>query len=120
MRLESDITLELFPPTRLPAIHVELVRIERSNWHRRIGSYGIVGGDVFGSQLELAFFRIARFGQTVDGQTQAGQYIVVDNVVEEHSFRIERLRRQDHAIVKAFVFTDGPIPKATLKADYVD
>lgn len=114
MRLESDITLDFFPPTRLPAVHIELIRIERSNRHSRIGFHGFVSGDVFRPQLESTIFRIAGFGQAIDGQSQAGKYIVVDNIVEEHGLRVERLRRQDYAIVKAFVFTDGPNPTGIL------
>lgn len=113
MRSESDISPEFLPPARFPSIHVEMLRIERGNGHGCIRLNGLVGSDVFRTQLKPAVFAVTRRRQTFDGQARVRQYLIVDDVIEKHCFRIERLRRQNYAIIKAFVITDGSIPNGT-------
>jgi len=92
MRLESDITLELLPPARLPTINVELVRVERSDRHGCVGSIGLVDGHIVRTQLKPAVLSVTGLCQSVHRQVWIGQHIVIDNVVEKYGFRIERVR----------------------------
>ena len=48
--------------------------------------------------------------QPVDGETQVGQDIVINDIVKENGVRIERILGQYDAIVECFVVANGPNP----------
>ena len=100
---EPQVAPDLSPQGRLPAIDFERLRTERGIGYRRIGLPYVVGGQVLRPEIESALFTLPARRQSVDRQTQIGQHVVVDNVVEEHGIRIEGFLRQDDAIVKCLV-----------------
>lgn len=110
MRSKSDITFKFLPPTRLPAIYVELIGVESRDRHGRIGCREFICSNIFGAQFETTALSVCGFGQAVDRQTQVRQYIVVNDVVKKYGLRIERFRRQDDTVVKGFVFGDRSTP----------
>lgn len=97
---ESHISPKLPPERRLPAIYFQCFGIQ--GCHRHGG--GRIDDLVFCRDIrwhfEFAFRFAVGLGQTVDGQTEAGKHIIVDDVVQENRFRIERLLVQDDTIVE--------------------
>lgn len=57
----------------------------------------------------MAFLAIARCRQPVDRQTQIRQYVVIDDIVEEHTIRIEGVLLQNNAVIKGFVVANGSV-----------
>jgi len=92
MRSKSDISLESLPPTRLPAIDIELIRVERCDRHGRVRSNGIIGGYVVRTQLEPAVTLVTELCQSVHRQVWIGQDVIIDNVVEKYGVWIESVR----------------------------
>ena len=86
-----------------------MLGIEVRDRHSRIGIWFVVRG-VFGTHFEVRGMDGTRIGQTVDGETQVRQHVIVDDVVEEHGIRIEGVLRQDDAIVECSVLSDDRSP----------
>lgn len=104
---------EAFHPAQergLPAIDFELLGIELDGRHGRIGAHLLVRGNVLGPQLQLSFALVRTIGKPVDREAQIGQYLVIDDVVQEYGIRIEGFLRQDDAIIECPVLADGAVP----------
>lgn len=86
---EAEIALYFFPETGFPAVDIQLIRIECRNRHRRIGANDLVCGHIVRAQVETAFPCFPGFGQTINRETQVGQYVIIDDVVEKYGIRIE-------------------------------
>ena len=99
---EADVALDLLPERGLPPVDLELVGIENRDWHSRIRSDRVIGGNVFRTQLKPALLTFAGGCQPVYFEAQVGQHLVINDVVEEYGIRIERIFRQDHAVIKGF------------------
>lgn len=114
MRCEDDLKADdaphPAPERRLPAIDFELFRIQSYRWQGRIGANLIVRGSILGPQLELSSTAIGSVGKAVDRETQVGQDLVVDDIVEKDGIRVEGFLRQDDAIVECAVLADGDLP----------
>lgn len=110
MRSETDISLEPLPQTGLPAVHVKLLSTQRGDGHRRVGRLGIIRSKIFRAQFEIAFSPVSLLCQTIHGQTQVRQDVIVNDVIKKYGFRVERFFRQDDAIFKGFVVADGSVP----------
>jgi hypothetical protein len=71
----------------------------------------VIGGNVFRPQLQATFPAFPGCRQAIYRETQIGQYILVDDVIEKHGIRVESFFRQDHAVIKGFgVLANGSIP----------
>lgn len=105
--LEAEVSPELAPPRRLPAIHFQVLRIQRGNRHSRIGAQRLVGCRVIRANLESAVAPVGRAGQAIDLEAQEWQDFIVDDVLEEHGIWVERVFRQDDAVVESLVVLDG-------------
>jgi len=111
--LQAEVAFDLFPPGRFPAVHFdEILCVEGSDGHGCVRCDFFVCSKIFGAQFELARFVFSGFGQSVHGQAQIGQHLIVDDVVEKHSFGVERLLRQDDTVItgKCFVLANGSDP----------
>ena len=75
-----------------------MLGVERCVRQVCIGFRFVVGGDFFRPKLE----RLAHacVGQAVDGKTQIGKHLIVDDIVQEYRIRIENVLRQNDALVK--------------------
>ena len=111
--LKADVLLDLAPERRLPTVHLELLGIELGGGQCGIGRDRVVGRSVFRAQLEFALALVRAVGQTIDREAQVGQYVVVDDVVQEYGIRIEGFLRQDDTIVECAVLADGYVPGLT-------
>src|SRR5210317_1971413 len=98
--LKADNPLHLAPERRLPALDLELLRIELYGRQRGVRADLLVSGRILGPQLESAFPPVCSIGETVDGKTQVGQDLVIDDIVHENGIRVEGLLRQDDAIIE--------------------
>ena len=104
MRCAGDLKAdEAFHPAQeggLPAVDFELLGIELDGRHCRIGAYLVVRSSILGPQLELSPALVRTVGKAVDRETQIGQHLVIDDVVEKYSVRVEGFLRQDDAIIE--------------------
>ena len=57
-------------------------------------------------QVQFAFLAIRFFCQSVDGEAQLRQYLIVNDVVQEHRVRIECVLIEDDAFIECTVFAD--------------
>lgn len=108
-RLEAEIALDLLPQAGLPAVDVELIGIKGCDWHRRVRADYLIRRYIFRAQIKPPGFLLARVGKPINGKTQIRQYIVIDDIVQEHGVRIERVLGQNDAIIKGFVVTYGRV-----------
>lgn len=119
---ETQITLDLLPKRGLPSIDLELSRFEHRYRHGRIRLDGLICRHVFRAQLQFPLPSFTRGSQAVHFQAQVRQDIIVDDVIEKDSIRVEGLLRQDYAVIKRFVVVangsaptfqppDGRVPK---------
>lgn len=112
--LQSEVALDLLPDTRLPAVYIQLVRVEYGHRHRRVCADDLIGRNIFRAQLKAAFSRFRRFGEPVDFQTQIGKNVIINDIVKEHGVRVERFLVQYDAVVECFVVADEPVPGRNL------
>ena len=108
--LKADDSLHPAPERRLPAIDFELLGIELYRRQRRIGANLLARGSILGAQLEPAPSPVRRNGKAVDGKTQAGQDLVIHDIVEKYGVRVEGILRQDDAIIEWPVLADNDVP----------
>jgi len=98
--LKADNALHFSQERRLPAFDFELFRIELYGGQRRIGAYRLIRGGVLRPQFQAAPAAVGTVGEPVDGEAQVGQYLVIDDIVEEYRIRVEGVLRQDDAIIE--------------------
>ena len=98
--LKADDALHSAPQRGLPAVDFELLGIELDGRHGRIGAYLLVRGDILGPQLQPSSAFVGTVGKPVDREAQIGQYLVIDDVVQENGIRVEGFLRQDDAIIE--------------------
>ena len=108
--LKADDSLHPAPERRLPAFNLELLGVEFYIRQRRIGADLLACTSVLGPQLEPAFSPVRRGGKAVNGETQAGKNLVIDDIVKKYGVRVEGILRQDDAIIEWHVLADGNIP----------
>ena len=108
--LKADNASDLTPERGLPSVHFKLLGVELGRWQCGVGLHCVVGRNVFGTKFQLALALVATVGQAVYRETQVRQYVIVDDVVEEDRIRVEGILRQDDAIIKCVVLTDGFVP----------
>ena len=111
--LQAEVTFDLLPPGRFPPVNFdEIICAEGRDRHGRVGLGFVVCGNIFRPQLKPSFFAVPGFCQTVDGETQIRQHVVVDDVIVKHSIGVEGFLRQNDAIItgKCFFVADGSDP----------
>jgi len=108
--LKADHPLHLAPERGLPAIDLELFRVECHDGQCGIGADPVIGGRVLGAQLQPALALVGPVGEAVDGEAQVGQDLVIDDIVQKYGVGVEGFLRQDDAIIECLVLADGDIP----------
>jgi len=63
--------------------------------------------NIFGSQFEFALVALARISQTIDGQAQIWQDLIVDDVFKKNGVRVEAFLRQDDTVIIGFFVANG-------------
>lgn len=106
----AEIRLDLAPERRLPSVHFQVVGIECCNRHCCRGRDRLIGGNVFGAQIELACRAFTWCVQAVDRKVQVWQHIIVDDVIEKYRVRVKGVLRQDDAVIKGFFVANGSVP----------
>src|SRR5690606_3566667 len=94
---EADIPENLSPERRFPAVHFELLRVEGCD-RQGAGCGNELLHNIFWSQLQRTPGAPAGSGQAIDCEGKARQYLVVDDVLQEHCVRIESIRVQHDAV----------------------
>ena len=108
--LKADVTPEFFPKRGFPSVHFQLLGIELGRRKRRVRGYRFVCRCVFGTEFQRALLLVAAVGEAIDRKAQIGQYLVIDDVIQENRIRVEGFLRQDYAVIKCTVFADGYDP----------
>ena len=98
--LKADNALHPAPERRLPALDLELLRVELYGRQGGVRADLLVGHGILGPQFESAFAPVCTIGETVDREAEVGQNLVIDDVVQEYGIRVEGLLRQDDAIIE--------------------
>ena len=98
--LKADDPLHFAPEGRLPAGDFELLGIQLYGWQRGVRADLLIRGDVLGPQFEPAFPAVRAVSKAVDGKTQVGQDLVIDDIVKKYGIRVERFLRQYDAIIE--------------------
>jgi hypothetical protein len=60
----------------------------------------LVRSNILGPQLEGSALAITGFCKAIDREAQVWQHVIVNDVVEKNSVRVERLFRQDDAVIE--------------------
>ena len=107
--LKADDPLHLAPEGRLPAVDLELLRIELHGRHRGVGAHLLVRG-ILGSQFEPASPLVRSVGETIDSKAQVGKDLVIDDIVKKDGIRVEGILRQNDAIIECPVLADSDVP----------
>ncbi len=92
---EAQVASYFFPETGFPSVHIQLVGMKHCNRHGCIGTNGFVSGNILGPQLESAILVFKPGGQAVDSKAQIRQHLIINDILVEHSIRIESIFRQD-------------------------
>ena len=98
--LKADNALHPAPERRLPALDLELLRVELNGRQGGVGADLLVGRGIFGPQLEPALAAVCTVGEAVDREAEVRQDLVIDDIVQEYGVRVEGLLRQDDAIIE--------------------
>jgi len=111
--LETEVTLDLLPQRRFPAINFEYVRVQCCYWHRRVGFDDFVRCYVLRTYIKFAGPALFGLSKTVNSETQVWQYLVINDVVEKYGVGVESILRQDDAIIRVkfgFVVANRSVP----------
>ena len=109
---ETKVSQKFSPNAGFPAIDLYMIWIEYRDGHRGRG-FDFFVSRIFRSQFHICFAAFARSNQTINGETQIGKHIVVDDVVQEDGVGIKRILGQDDAIVEWLLFANGSAPVET-------
>ena len=104
--LEADVALELSPEGGFPTVYFQLFGVQDSNRHCCRGQHCVVGR-IVGPQFHFLTPAVGRVGQSVDGQAEIRQHIIVNNVIKEYGVRIEGFLVQNDTIGEYLFVTDG-------------
>ena len=108
--LKADDSLHPAQEGRFPAFDFELLGIEFDIRQRSVGAEPLARTSVRGMHLEPAFSPVRRSGKAVYSKTQAGQNVVIDDIVKKYGVRVEGILRQDDAIIEWPVLADSDLP----------
>ncbi len=103
---ETKVSQKFSPNAGFPAIDFYMIWIEYRDGHRGRG-FDFFVSRIFRSQFHIRFPAFAGRNQTINGETQIGKHIVVDDVVQEDGIGIKRILGQDDAIVEWLLFANG-------------
>jgi hypothetical protein len=101
-RSEPEVTPNLAPDRRFPAVDFELLGIVR-----RVGQFrGRTNVGFVCAEFQVGAGGIDRVGEPFDGQAQPRKYVVVDDVVQKDGIGIECVPFQYDAIVECLLLAD--------------
>ena len=109
---ETKVSQKFSPDAGFPAIDLYVIWIEYRDGHRSRG-FNFFVSRIFRSQFHIRFAAFAGSNQTINGETQIGKHIVIDDVVKEDGIGIERILGQDDAIVERLLFANDSAPVET-------